>query len=594
MWALGYAFRRWPGLIAALSTMLVGIGLDVLKPWPMKFLVDHALMGKPMSPALDRTVQALPGPATQENFVLWYVAATIVLMLLRWALGVVNSFASIGFNQRMTYDLASDLFGHLQRLSLRYHARKAVGDSIRRVTSDCGCVSKIVKDALMPVLSSITRLVTMFAIMWRMDAGLTLLSLTVVPYMLVVFHRYADAMEKRSYLQGEVEGQQAALVEQTLSSIPVVQAFGREEDGDKRFRESSRSVLGAAVAATSVALQFKVLMGFATAAGSALILWLGAHRVLDGHLTIGSMIVFLSYLASLYTPIEALIYTPSTIQSLAGRARRVLEVLETEHEVRDRPNAVPLREAKGDVRFENVTFGYEPDRPVLRNVSLHARPGETVAIVGATGAGKSTLVSLIPRFFDPWEGGILIDGRDVRDIQLKSLRSQVSLVLQESFLFPMSIAENIAYGQPDATREEIEAAAQAANAHAFITRLPEGYDTPVGERGGTLSGGERQRVAIARALLKDAPILILDEPTSALDAETEALLLEALERLMAGRTTFIIAHRLSTIRNADRVAVLKNGEVAEIGTQAELIDRGGVYRRLHELQFGGVPAGVAL
>jgi ATP-binding cassette, subfamily B, bacterial len=307
---------------------------------------------------------------------------------------------------------------------------------------------------------------------------------------------------------------------------------------------------------------------------------------LDGSLSIGSILVFLSYLRSLYDPLEALMYTPSTIQGAAGSARRVLEILQIEREVTDRPGARPLPPLAGHVRLENVVFGYTPDRAVLQGVSLEVLPGQVIAVVGATGAGKTTLVSLVPRFFDPWHGRVIVDGHDVREVKVKSLRDQVGLVLQEPFLFPFTIAENIAYGRPGASRQEIQAAAAAANIHAFIERLPQGYDTQVGERGATLSGGERQRLSIARAFLKNAPILILDEPTSALDVETEAMLLEALQRLMKGRTTLIIAHRLSTIRNADRIVVVHEGRVVENGTHQELMDLGGHYAQLHTLQFG--------
>jgi ATP-binding cassette, subfamily B, bacterial len=510
----------------------------------------------------------------------------VVLFLLGWALGLAAALANVGLGQRMVYDLAADLFGHLQRLSLRFHSRKAVGDTIRRVTTDCGCVAAIVRDALLPVLTAAASLVVMFAILWGLDPLLTLLALAVVPYMVWVFRRYAKPMLQRSYEQQEVEGRMYDVVERTLAAIPVVQAFGGEEEADRRFRHSAEDSVRAALATTDVQLRFKVLMGLATAAGTAVIVWVGAGHALNGELKVGDILVFLSYIASLYGPLEALMYTSSTIQGAAGSARRVLEVLRTEREVADRPGAVALPPAAGHVRVENVTFGYEPGRPVLKGVSLEALPGQTVAVVGPTWAGKTTLVSLVPRLFDPWEGRVTVDGRDVRDVRLASLRGQVAFVLQEPFLFPLTVAENIAYGRPEASRAEVEAAAKAANAHAFIERLPHGYDTRVGERGATLSGGERQRLSIARAFLKDAPILILDEPTSALDAETEGLLLEALRRLMKGRTTLIIAHRLSTIRDADRIVVVREGTVAEAGAHGELLARGGLYAHLHGIQFG--------
>jgi ATP-binding cassette, subfamily B, bacterial len=588
LWSLRYALHRWAPLSVVLLTMLLQIGIEALRPWPMKILVDNVLNGIPAGPTLQQVMDFLPGMSSQQDLLIWVIVATVALFVLGWALGMVASVADIALGLRMTYDLAADLFAHLQRLSLLHHGRHAVGDTIRRVVEDTGSVSTIVKDALLPVFTSVVSLITMFAIMVRIDVGLTLLSLAALPLMVLTLRRYSRPMADRSYEQQEAEGVVYTVVEETLAAIPVVQAFTREEAADRRLRLATGGTIDATLAATRAQFTFKILTGLATAGATAAVLWFGANRALAGQLTVGEILVFLSYLGSLYSPLESLMYTFSTIQDATGSARRVLEVLTATPDVVDRPGAVALPRGHGYVSLENVTFGYEPGQPVLRGVTLEARPGETVAIVGSTGAGKSTLVSLIPRFVDPWEGQVTIDGRDVRDVLLRSLREQIALVPQEPLLFPLSVADNIAYGRPDASQAEIEAAARAASAHRFIERLPEGYETIVGERGATLSGGQRQRLSIARALLKDAPVLILDEPTSALDAETEAGLLEALEQLATGRTTIIIAHRLSTIRRADRIVVLRDGAVAEQGTHAELLGRGALYTRLHSLQHGSV------
>ena len=589
-WAAKYALLRPLSLAAVIAAMLAKVGIDVLRPWPMVFLIDYVLRGKSMPESVAGFVAWLPNFSTPAQLIGWSVAATVLLFLLGWVATVVTAYANINLGQRMTYDLAGELFAKLQELSLKFHFSKSVGDSIRRVTADCACVSTIIKDALLPVISSAVTLIVMFVIMWRIDSVLTLLAVVVAPYMALVFRLYARPMMERSYAQQQVEGKIYDVVEQTFSAMPVVQAFTREETNNAQFRATISQALATTLAATRVQMQFKFLIGLATAVGTAGILWIGTQHALRGELTVGMILLFLSYLASLYTPLESIMYTASTIQGASGSARRVREILARERDVADRPNAAALSAVQGNVCFENITFGYERDRAVLRNISLDVKAGERIAIVGATGAGKSTLVSLLPRFYDVWEGRLAIDRRDVRDVTLKSLRRQIAIVLQEPFLFPMTLAENIAYGNPHATMEQIVAAARAANAHEFIQQLPQEYGTVIGERGATLSGGERQRVSIARAFLKDAPILILDEPTSALDAETEAMFLEAMERLTLGRTTFIIAHRLSTIRRASRIVVLHDGQIVESGTHDELLATPGHYARFHVLQYGSPQA----
>jgi ATP-binding cassette subfamily B protein/subfamily B ATP-binding cassette protein MsbA len=571
-------------MTAVLVLMLVQMVLMALTPWPIKVIVDNALGGHQLPAWLHAVFVWLPGPATRGALIWWSIAATIALFVLSWGAKLGLSWTSVRFGYRMSYDLASDLLEHLQRLSLRFHTRHGIGSLMRRVTGDSGCLATIVQEALLPTVTAVSSIAMMLSLMWLINPLLTAVALCVIPLMLLAFRLYASAMLARSYERQVAEAQVYQTIEQTLSGLHVIQAFGHEPQADDRFGADTDRTLNATIALTWAQVRFKFLIGFAVALGAAGIFWLGGEEGMANKVTVGSLLVFLSYLNSLYQPLHDISYSNATVTEAAGSARRVLEVLDAPVELVDGPGAVRLDGVAGHVVLEGVWFGYEPGRPVLRGVSLEARPGEVVAVVGATGAGKSTLASLVPRFFDPDRGRVLLDGRDLRQLRLEQVRASVGLVLQESFLFPFSIAENIAFGRPGVGQEQIEAAARAANAHEFISRLPQGYATVVGERGATLSGGERQRIAIARALLKDAPVLVLDEPTSALDAATEASVLEALERLMAGRTTIIIAHRLSTISRAQRIIVLDHGRPVETGTHNQLLHRQSHYARLHERQ----------
>jgi ATP-binding cassette subfamily B protein len=581
-----YARPELRGLCFLVLTILVAVLLDTLTPWPIKLLADNALAGEPL-PAAAAWIGALPGAASPEGLVVWLAAGSVLLFLGARGLRIAQRYVENGVGNRMVYDLGADLFDHMQRLSLRFHTRRSRGDLLRRVTTDSRCVQELLIGVFLPIISSAAALLMMFGVMWQLDRTLTLVALVAVVPISGAIRLFMPSLTQRAYRQQEVEGELMSQAERTLTALPLVQSFSREDAEDRRFRSLARQSRRAYLASIMAQLRFKVAVGTSMALGSAAILVLGGYHVLEGSLSVGSLLVFIAYLATLYAPLETLSQLSAGMAGAAANARRVFEVLESEDGVREVPGAQPLSApVRGHVRLEDAVFGYEPDRPVLAGVSLEAQPGETLALVGSTGAGKSTLVSLIPRFFDPWSGRVTLDGRDVRDTTLASLRSQVSLVLQEPFLLPLSVAENIAYGRPGASLQEITAAAQAAHADDFIRRLPQGYDSVLGERGATLSGGEQQRLSIARALLKDAPVLILDEPTSALDAESERLVLDALGRLMRDRTTFLIAHRLSTVRGADRIAVIDGGRVVELGTHPQLLAAGGLYRKLYDLSAG--------
>jgi ATP-binding cassette subfamily B protein len=577
---LGYVKPHWRGLLVLLATMLANIGLELLRPWPLKLLVDNVLGDHPTPDLLGW----LPGAEGRHGLLLWVVAGTLAIFLLGTVTHMIYTYSSLRLGQKVTWSLAADLFAHLQRLSVLFHRRRPVGDLISRVTGDAWCVNTLVTDALVPAVQSLIMLVAMFVVMWNLQPLLTLLALGVAPFFLVVVKVLGGPLKNRSREQRDLEGNMMSVVEQSLSATPAVQAFTREEHDVRRFRSSADRTTVAYIRTTVAGLWFELFAGLVTAVGTAAIIYVGAELALRGKLTTGTIIVFLAYLTALYDPLDAIAQTAPTIQGAAAEADRVSEILETEPAIRDRPHA---REAKvtGPIRYEDVTFGYDPGRPVLHDVTFEARPGEVVAIVGPTGAGKTTLMNLLIRFFDPWSGRITIDGVDLRDMRHRSLRSQIAIVLQDPFIFPLSIADNIAYGRPEASNAEIEAAARAAGAHEFVVRLPEGYDAVVGERGATLSGGEQQRLSIARAFLKDSPVLILDEPTSALDARTETELLDALDRLMSGRISFVIAHRLSTIRRATRILVLDRGRIAESGTHEQLVQAGGLYAELYERQL---------
>ncbi len=570
---------------AVLQVVLIGF-LELAKPWPLKVVVDNVLGGRPLAWPVAGALGPL-GLLTAACLVL------VAIYALLGALGVTSNYATISVGQRMVNDFRSELYAHLQRLSLAFHSRRAVGDLLYRLTADTFAIQTLTMNGFFPIVSSTVMLAGMLVVMLRLDWVLTLIALGVVPALFLSIIAMSRQMTTLATASRVKESALWAVAQRTMGAIRVIQAFTTEEDEHRRFVRSSTESLVANLRLYTFQTVYASLVNVLIAAGTAAVLWFGARHVLARQLSVGEVLVFASYLASLYAPINSLTQTWGLVQGARVGAERVFEILDTAPDLTDGPRELARREVHGAVTFEGVQFGYEPARLVLKGIDFHARSGDLVAIVGATGAGKTTLVSLVPRFYDPRAGRVLLDGIDVREFRLRALRQQVAMVLQPPLVFPTTVRENIAYGRPDATPAQILEAARLAQLEDFLERLPEGLEAVVGESGATLSAGEQLRITIARAILRDAPILILDEPTAALDAATEALVMQGLERLVAGRTTFVIAHRLSTVRRADVILVLDDGRIVEQGTFTELVARGGAFARLHRTQFGEEPGRAA-
>jgi ATP-binding cassette subfamily B protein len=563
----------------AIVQVVVISACELLKPWPLKLVVDNVLAGAPLDLPL---LRGLPPRA----LLLVACAALVGLYLVLAILSVINNATTIGIGQGMVNDFRRDLYQHLQRLSLRFHSRREVGDLLYRVTADTFAIQTLSMNGVFPIITSVVLFAGMVTIMLRMDWSLTLVALAICPVIFLGISAIGGRITAVATDARQKESRLYAITHRGIAAIRVIQAFTTEEEEARRFVASSTESLQANLRLYVLQTAYSSVVNVIVAVGTAFVLWVGATHVLAGTLTIGQVLVFISYLASLYAPINSISQTIGMLHSARVGAGRVLEILATTPDLPDGRRTIDAAALRGEVRFEHVAFEYEPNRPVLRDVDVTARAGEVLAVVGPTGVGKTTLVSLVARFYDPMQGRVLLDGTDVREFRLRELRSRIAMVLQPALVFPITLGENIAYGTPFASAADVARAAHLAQLDGLLARLPEGLETPVGEQGATLSEGERQRVTIARAILRDAPLLILDEPTSALDAETEALIIAALRALMRGRTTFVIAHRLSTIRHADQIVVLRDGTVAERGTFDDLVARGGAFTRLYEAQFG--------
>src|SRR5271165_2087913 len=557
---------------------------NLLEPWPLKIVLDNVLKSRPIEGWLNSWIVSWLG-RDQLRILELAALAVLAIAIIGAGCSYVEKYVTTSVGQWVTHDLRRTLYSHIQRLSLAYHDHKQTGDLISRVTGDIDAIQSFIVSGLLDALINILTLLGMLGVMLYLNWTFTLIALSVTPFLFLVVFSYTRRIKKASREVRKKEGEIVSVIQEVLSSIRVVKAFAREDYEQKRLEEESLEGVEIALRARSLKAKLAPLVEIIVAVGTTLVLWFGGRLALSGALSAGTLVLFIFYLGKMYKPMQELSKMTDAYSKAAVGYERIHEVLDVDGEVKDLPGARRAPVFRGEIEFDNVSFGYDRATPILKNVSFNIQPGQVAALVGPTGAGKTTIISLIPRFYDPTSGVVKIDGMDVRRFKQKSLRHQISFVLQETLLFHGTVWYNIAYGRPEASRSEILKAAELANAREFIEAMPEKYDTILGERGVTLSGGQRQRIAIARAVIRNTPILIMDEPSSGLDAASEKLVFEALDRLMQGKTTIVIAHRLSTVRRADIILVVQDGRIVERGKHEELVSAGGLYAELSQIQI---------
>jgi ABC-type multidrug transport system fused ATPase/permease subunit len=582
-------YRSW--LAVVLIAMLVETAMSMAGPWPLKVVIDNVLGTHPLPDWL-RWIHDLPLARSKMGLAGVAALGVVIIAVIGAVATYVDNYYTESIGQWVANDLRVRVFDHLQRLSLGYYDKQQTGVLLSTITNDVTTVQNFASSATLGILVDLVTIVGIVGLMFWLNWDFALVAVGVTPFLLLFVARFKKAVKKAQHQVRLHQADIVTVVQEGLESVRVVKAYGRQDLENARLEEVSQATVAAALKARKVKSLLSPVVTVVVALCTAFVLWRGAALIVTDAMTIGALTVFLAYLSKFFKPVQDLAKMTNSIAQAAVALERIQGILDTDNIIAEREGARELSAAHGEIAFEHVAFGYDPQNAILRDVNFRIEPGQMVGVVGTTGGGKSTVVSLIPRFYDANAGRVLIDGVDVKDYTKTSLRNQIGFVLQDTVLFRGTIRENIAYGRPGATEAEIVEAAKLANAHDFITGMPHGYDTPVGERGLTLSGGQRQRIGIARAIIRNSPILILDEPTAALDTESERLVIEGLERLMKGRTVITIAHRLSTIRDADKIIVLDKGVVAEQGTHNELLQARGIYAELHRIQYEQAPAGV--
>ena len=579
-----HPYRGW--LTIVFVAMLVETAMSIAAPWPLKIIID-SVVGKHRLPEFLAWLRDFSFGEQTMGLALMAALCVVAIALIGAIAGYIENYYTESVGQWVANDLRLRIYHHLHRLSLGYYDTHQTGNLLSTITSDVATIQSFASSSTLAILIDILTIIGMLGVMIWLNFDFAMIAVGVTPFLLFFLARFKKAVKKATHEVRKRQSTIVAVVQEGLESIRTVQAYGRQEKEESQLSGASHETVEAALKARRVKSLLSPIVAVTIALCTGFVLWRSAFLILAGAMTVGALTVFLSYLTKFFKPVQDLAKMTNTIAQTAVGLDRIRAILDTDTIIPERPDARHPGTVNGEIVFEKVAFAYDPEAPVLREVNLSIAQGQRVGVVGPTGGGKSTLVSLIPRFYDPTGGRVLLDGVDIRDFTLQGMRSQIGFVLQDTTLFHGTVHENIAFGRDGATDEEIHEAARLANAEEFINKMPHGYDTMVGERGSTLSGGQRQRIGIARAILRNAPILILDEPTAALDTESEKLVMEALERLMKGRTVITIAHRLSTIRDFDKIVVLKDGYVAEEGTHGELLARNGVYAELHRIQVEG-------